>query len=400
MHAPHRRRHPAPRHRHPARPRLCRGPLRAAAAPPAAALAAAFLLAAAATAAPAASAADSGARGQVSARTAAAPRATVPRTATAANAAASARTTSAPRTVAPPAASAADPGWTAEPATASPSAVPRPFFYLQGPAGSVLEDRLALANPTDREHVITLRGADAYNTADGAFAVRPPGASTASGPWISFGTHGTVRIPPRHRAVVPFTVTLPADAVPGDHPVAVVAEEAGREAGVRVHLRVSGPALAALTVEDVSVAGRGTAARVRYALVNRGNVALSPEAVLRTDGLFGGPEERPAHRLPVELLPGQRVELTEPWPGAPRLDAVDLTLTVTAPGGARATGTASARMVPWSAAGWTGAGLIALAGAVLAARRTVRSRQRDPGPSAAPPAAPSVREPELTGASK
>lgn len=44
---------------------------------------------------------------------------------------------------------------------------------MAGTPGTVLEDRLALANTTDQERTITLRGADAYNTADGAFAVRP-----------------------------------------------------------------------------------------------------------------------------------------------------------------------------------------------------------------------------------
>ncbi|MER5929700.1 hypothetical protein [Streptomyces sp. NPDC002054] len=297
------------------------------------------------------------------------------------------------------AARAAEPGWTAEPA-ARPGGAPgaRPFFYLEGTPGTVLEDRLALANPTDRERTVTLRGADAYNTADGAFAVRPAKESAAAGPWVSFGAHATVRIPPRNRAVVPFTVTLPADAVPGDHPVALVAAEGGHEVGVRVHLRVSGPALAALTVEDVSVAGRGAAAVVSYALVNRGNVALTPELSLQADGLFGELPGRPAHRLPVELLPGQRVTLTEPWPGAPVLDAADLTLTVTAPGGARATASASARFVPWPVAAWTGVGLLVLGATAFTARLMLRTR-RTPPAAASEAAGPSVREPELTGAS-
>ncbi|QES48580.1 hypothetical protein DEJ50_12845 [Streptomyces venezuelae] len=310
-----------------------------------------------------------------------------------------------------PTARAAEPGWTAEPAARPGAPAARPFFYLEGTPGTVLEDRLALANPTDRERTVTLRGADAYNTADGALAVRPadrpagnpagkpPGKPAAAGGWISFGGHATVRIPPRNRAVVPFTVTLPPDAVPGDHPVALVAAEGGHEAGVRVHLRVTGPTLAALTVEDVSVTGRGAAAEVRYTLVNRGNVALTPELALHADGLFGGLPGRPAHRVPVELLPGQRVTLTEPWPGAPKLDAVDLTLTATAPGGARATASVSARFVPWPVAVWAGGGLLVLVGAAPAARFLSRAR-RTPRPAGPEPAEPSVREPELTGVSK
>ncbi|MFJ3925438.1 hypothetical protein [Streptomyces sp. NPDC090022] len=297
-------------------------------------------------------------------------------------------------------AAATGPGWTAEPAAGSgtPGAA-RPYFYLQGVPGTVLEDRLALTNPTDQERVITLRGADAYNTADGAFAVRPPRESKGAGPWIGFGAAGTVRIPPRTRAVVPFTVTVPPTAAPGDHPVAVVAAEGGHEAGVRVHLRVSGPQVAALTVEDVRVRGRGAAAVITYALVNRGNVALAPQLTVDARGLFGDVPGRTSRAVPVELLPGQRVELTEPWPGAPVLDRVALTLTVTAPGGARARAAASAWFLPWGVAGWTGAGLLALGGFAYAAHLLVRGRRSRP-PAEPEPRQPSAPEHELTGAAR
>ncbi|MCX4526182.1 MULTISPECIES: hypothetical protein [unclassified Streptomyces] len=301
---------------------------------------------------------------------------------------------------APPAA-ADEPGWTAEPVSARPDSAARPYFYLAGPAGAVLEDRLALANTTDQERTLTLRGADAYNTAGGAFAVRPARESTGAGSWISFGGGATVRIPPRTRAVVPFTVTVPPASPPGDHPAAVVATEAGREVGVRVHLRVSGPTLAALTVEDVAVRGRGAGRVVAYTLVNRGNVALAPELAIRAEGRFGEVPGRARRPVPVELLPGQRVELTEPWPGAPVFDKVGLTLTVTAPGGARATAAASVWCVPWGIAGRTGAGLLALGATTLAALFLVRTRRTRREP-AHPPASVRAAAPEheLTGASR
>ncbi|WP_185922086.1 hypothetical protein, partial [Streptomyces sp. WAC06614] len=303
-------------------------------------------------------------------------------------------------------------GWTAEPAAGGATAArggARSYFYLQGGPGSVLEDRLALTNPTDQEHTLTLRGADAYNAADGAFAVRPPGRSTGAGAWVSFGGAGTVKVPPRTRAVVPFTVTVPPGAAPGDHPVAVVAAEGGHEAGVRVHLRVSGPQVAALTVEDVRVRGRGPATEVAYALVNRGNVALAPEVGITAEGVLGGLTGRRARPVSVELLPGQRVELTEPWPGAPVVGRAAVTVSVTAAGAAPAAGRATAWFLPWGPAGTTGAVLLALGTLALAARRLLRrgprraagpgTRQdgrRGPGSGAAP----SVTDHELTGAAR
>ncbi|MGW0366557.1 COG1470 family protein [Streptomyces sp. NPDC002990] len=307
-----------------------------------------------------------------------------------------------------PSATAAGSGWSAEPASATATAPARPSFYLAGAAGTVLEDRLALVNPTDHERTISLRGAGGDPTAEAPRA----GATTGAAAWISFGAAATVKLPPRTRAVVPFTLTVPPASTPGDHPAAVVAAEGGREVAVRIHLRVSGPTLAALTVEDVAVRGRGASAKVAYTLVNRGNVTLAaPELAIRPEGRLGEVPGRSAPRaLPVELLPGQRVELTEPWPRAPLFDRIDLTLTVTAPGGARATATTSAWFVPWRIAGWTGAGLLALGGTATAALLLVRRRRTTGGDGppggqetvAAPVRTRAARaaEPELTGASQ
>ncbi|MFJ8162929.1 hypothetical protein ACIRBY_18655 [Streptomyces sp. NPDC096136] len=304
-------------------------------------------------------------------------------------------------------AAADEPGWTAEPASGA-AADRRPSFYLAGPAAAVLEDRLALANTGDRERTVTLRGADAHNTPDGAFAVRPARETRGAGAWISFGAAATVTLPPHTRAVVPFTVTVPPSAPPGDHPAAVVAAEGGREAGVRVDVRVGGPVLAALTVEDVSVRGRGAATTIAYTLVNRGNVALTPALALHAERALGGARDpRRARALPVELLPGGRITLTEPWPGAPAFDRVSLRLTATAPGAAPATATATAWLAPGGSAARAGAGLLLLGAAALVLVRVLR--RGPPGrwrgkPRGAPhepaggPSAPAASEPELTGA--
>lgn len=209
-----------------------------------------------------------------------------------------------------------------------------------------------------------------------------PGAD----PWLALAS-AEVRIPPRTRADVPFAVTVPAGAAPGDHPAALVASGGGREAGVRVQVRVAGPVLPALTVEDVRVdKGRSL---IRYALVNRGNTTLDPSLAVYADGVFGQPLRRPARPLPVELLPGQRVELTEPWRHPPALDRVEVRLTVTAAGAARSEATASAVFVPW--------GPVAGAGCVAAGAGTalwIRRRRRRADPEVIDP----VSELEMTGA--
>nr|WP_308296256.1 hypothetical protein [Streptomyces sp. ISL-96] len=267
--------------------------------------------------------------------------------------------------VLPPSAAAADGG---PPWTAAPSGDGRPYFYLEGVAGTVFEDTLSLTNPGSEPRTVGLRG-----TGKGA------------GAWIVLATP-ELKIPPRTRAEVPFTVTVPPGAAPGDHTGAIVASGAGRETDVRVHLRVSGPRLAALTVEDVTVSSQGDGAVIAYALVNRGNTTLTPRLAVRAEGLAGGDLLHRAPRtLPERLAPGERVERTEPWPDAPALDAATVRLTATAAGGARGEATASASFVPWPTV--TGAALLVLAAGGAAARH-VRRRRTPPTTPTAPPTTP------------
>ncbi|MFG2141639.1 hypothetical protein [Streptomyces sp. NPDC048650] len=237
---------------------------------------------------------------------------------------------------APAVARPAAPGWSAAPAPgggARPGAQDRPYFYLEGAPGTVLSDRLSLANPSGRTVTVRLRG-------------------SGTGSWLRLAAP-EVRVPARTRAAVPFTVTVPRGAAPGSRSGAIVASSGGTTGPrdrVPVHLRVTGPTLSALTVESVSVRASGDGAVIRYALVNRGNTVLRPRVAVRADGVLGEVLRRPARSLPGGLRPGRRVERTEKWPDAPGLDAVKVAVTATAEGGAYGSATAGYTAIPWGAA--------------------------------------------------
>ncbi|MFE9333475.1 hypothetical protein [Streptomyces sp. NPDC006925] len=298
-----------------------------------------------------------------------------------------------------PGAGAAEP-WSAAPAPpqGAPRAQARTFFYLEGAPGAVLRDSVALTNDGDAPRTLRLRGADApggdgggrsaERDADGPDRGRDPGA------WIA-PARDTVEVPPHTRAEVPLNVTLPGGAVPGDHPAALVVDDGKRTERVRMQLRVSGPTLAALSVEDVSVRERPDgSARIGYTLVNRGNTVLRPRLAVGAEGLFGKLHRRPARTLPVELLPGRRLTRHERWPDPPAADLAEVRLTVTAAGGARDSATASYTAVPWVPLLGV---LFVLAGGGLGwfARTRRRVPPRPPGNAGrgeaapAPPSAPS-----------
>ncbi|TCR20923.1 hypothetical protein [Streptomyces sp. BK205] len=251
-----------------------------------------------------------------------------------------------------PAARAAD-GWSLAPAGGG-----RPAFYAEGAPGTVVQDTVSVTNRGSRPVTVRLSGA--------TFA------------------RGSVRVPARTRADVPFTVTVPDR----DRGTRILArDDTGGTRSLPVHLRSTAPELSALTVEHVTV----HANRITYDVVNRGTTPLTPRVAVRADGVLGPLLDLPPRTLPVPLPPGARLHLTEPWPDPPALDAVDVRLTVTAAGGAHDTAGASARFVPWRGVAGTAAALAA-GGACWVVRRR-RRRTAGRAPSEAP-----RTEAELTGA--
>ncbi|MDO0914373.1 hypothetical protein QQM39_27145 [Streptomyces sp. DT2A-34] len=253
-----------------------------------------------------------------------------------------------------PTATAAE-GW-----SVAPSGGGRPSFYAEGEPGTVLQDTVSVTNGSGRSVGVRLRSTGVPVT----FAERE------------------VRVPARTRADVPFSVTVPE----GDRTAEIVARDTdGRTQRLRFHLRASVPEVAALTVERVSVRADG----ITYELVNRGTTILTPRLSVHADGVFGPVLDRTPRTLSVDLPPGSRTNLTEPWPDRPALDAVDVRLTVTAAGGAGDTAQVSVRFVPW--------GTLTGAAAVIGALFVVRHRGRR-APTVGEPAERPHKQVELTGA--
>jgi hypothetical protein len=300
--------------------------------------------------------------------------------------------------LAAPARAADNGSWSVQPVSSAVAA--RPYFYVSADRGQTIEDKVVVVNRTDRPLTFKLYAADAYNTSrDGGFAVRTPGERMRGvGAWAK-PAKDRVTVPGRKSVTVPFTIRVPADAEPGDHPGAIVAldervEQAGggvalgvrRAVGARVYLQVGGPTLPALAVEDVRfghdrplVPGFGdSTATISYTLHNTGNVTLDPKVELRARGLFGRTLlARDLTAVPSELLPGQRVRLTEAWRDAPQLDWGDVTLTASAKD-TRESASTSFLALPWLVVAV--AFLAGLVGGVLLVRAR-RGRARRSGPA-------------------
>ncbi|GAB7039414.1 MULTISPECIES: DUF916 domain-containing protein [Catenuloplanes] len=196
--------------------------------------------------------------------------------------------------------------------------------------GTVLRDHVAISNPAPEPLRLTVYAADADVGVARGFDLLPAGVpSTGAGTWVRLD-RTDVTVPGGGRVVVPFTVTVPADATPGDHAAGIVAAwrapgPAGGAAGVaverrvgsRIHLRVAGALRPRLTASLVSVAHPGgwnpfgrPDVTVEAVVRNEGNVRLRAAAAVTVTGPFPRVPGGRAHEPVPELLPGQSHRFT------------------------------------------------------------------------------------------
>ncbi|MFJ6653425.1 DUF916 domain-containing protein [Microbacterium sp. NPDC091313] len=236
---------------------------------------------------------------------------------------------------APPADSAADSTvtWSVKPADTAQGRDRPNFAYDLAPGGTA-GDALLVINRSAQPIELGVYAADGFLTPDGSLDILAGGeTSTELGSWIAVGTD-RVTLDSGQSAEIPFTLTIPADAPPGDYAAGVVASMivtadngtvTERRLGSRVHLRVQGELAPALAVSDVSVSYSGSlnpfdagTATVTYTLTNTGNARLKPDVALTASGPFGLAALRAGDDAP-ELLPGSVIERTVEVAGVPPL---------------------------------------------------------------------------------
>jgi hypothetical protein len=233
----------------------------------------------------------------------------------------------APIAVAP---GASDVRWSVQPSSAKgPDG--RDFIIRRAAPGETLTDYVGITNPTTRPLTFSVYGTDAYNTDDGSFALLPAAEkATDIGSWIALGAR-EYTVPANTRLDVPFSISVPVNATPGDHAGGVItsiAEEAvdaqgqkvlvDRRVAARVYLTVAGAIAPTLKIDTVrleytqsSNPTDGGEMTVRYLVRNTGNLRLSGAGAVRVTGPFGWQLARTEAMEIPELLPGGAVTVTE-----------------------------------------------------------------------------------------
>lgn len=221
--------------------------------------------------------------------------------------------------------------WAVRPADAA-GADGRPWVEWEAEPGAQRTEYLLVSNYGERDVDFRLTAADGYFTDTGRFTMLPSDrTSVDAGTWIDLPA--SVRVAAGGSEIVPYSIVVPADATPGDHPAGVAASILSPGAGTigvesrvgfRVMTRVTGELRAELTAGldgryDGSVnpfsAGR---VAVRYSLTNTGNTRVRTTPSVTVAGPFGvAPSEVVGEEI-VDIAPGETrtgaVTIASAWP--------------------------------------------------------------------------------------
>ncbi|KSU56359.1 WxL protein peptidoglycan domain-containing protein [Microbacterium enclense] len=177
----------------------------------------------------------------------------------------------------------------------------RAWVELDLDPGTQETESLTVTNHGTQDVTFRLSAADGYFTANGRFNILPSDReSTDAGLWIDIAE--SVDVAGGQTAVVPFTVSVPEDATPGDHLAGVAASVVSRgdsqvglesRVGFRVLTRVTGELSVALSAGVTSTFDsswnpfQSGGLRIDYRIENVGNTRLGATPTFRIAGPFG-----------------------------------------------------------------------------------------------------------------
>jgi len=198
--------------------------------------------------------------------------------------------------------------------------------------GQQVQDRYYVRNTGTTAQNVTVYATDAFTTGEGAYSLLATTATpTDVGSWLNFdgATQLSFALEPAETRIIPFTLTAPADARPGDHAGGIIVSalsassqvQLERRVGTRLYARVKGDLQSALSISSISSSYAGSLnpfageTTIGYTVTNSGNVSLGADVVASVRGLFGIPLSGGNASAVPELLPGETRTITAVVPG-------------------------------------------------------------------------------------
>ncbi|TFD64568.1 WxL protein peptidoglycan domain-containing protein [Cryobacterium sp. Hb1] len=208
------------------------------------------------------------------------------------------------------------------------------FFHINLAPGAAIEANAIVSNHTDAPVTLLNYAVDGQSTEQGAFALAAQAdAQTAVGSWVTLGA-GSITIPADSDLTVPFRLSVPLTATPGDYAGGIIIQsppiqgdtttsdgdaalrlDVIQRQGVRIYLTVAGTATTQLDHGALSWERSGDAVTFTLPIHNIGNTILYPTAGLSLNSVIGATTEL-QFGAPESILPGSTLNLEATLPQA------------------------------------------------------------------------------------
>ncbi|MDJ0378837.1 DUF916 domain-containing protein [Cryobacterium sp. PH31-L1] len=208
------------------------------------------------------------------------------------------------------------------------------FFHIDLAPGAAIEANAIVSNHTDAPVTLLNYAVDGQSTEQGAFALAAQSdVQTAVGSWVTLDA-ASITIPANSELTVPFRLSVPATATPGDYAGGLIIQsppvegatttDSGDAAlrldviqrqGVRIYLTVAGTAKTQLSHGTLSWERSGDEVTFTLPIENTGNTILYPTAHLGLNSLIGVTTEL-QFATPESILPGATLNLEATLPQA------------------------------------------------------------------------------------
>ena len=213
----------------------------------------------------------------------------------------------------------------------------RSRFSYEAAPGQQLSDNYNVINTGTTAQVMRVFATDAFNTDDGGYGLLDTDAQAVdAGAWVTFQNGAKfvdVPLAPGESHLVEFTLTVPADASPGDHAAGIVTSVTSpqgqilvdRRVATRLYVRVPGDLQAALTVGSIAADYQPTlnpldgTSTVTFTVRNSGNIALSATMLVGVNTYFGIGAAPAIREQLDEMLPRSTRVVTIKVPGVAQL---------------------------------------------------------------------------------
>jgi len=251
----------------------------------------------------------------------------------------------------------------------------RPALTYDVAPGTTMKDSVTIFNYGTSQLTFRVYPTDAFNNPQGGFDLLTGDKEPSdAGRWVSVA-QGNITVPSRTSLVMPFTLSVPADARPGDHAGAILASSTAegrdsegrvvnldRRTGTRLYVRVAGPLEPGLVVQKVETVYHSRTNPLRgsvdvtYVVRNVGNVRLGAHQLLELKNPVGRRMKKAVPADLSEVLPGNSVTVHAHFDGVTAAVRLTAKATLTrfpvgdplAGDGGRPSGAGHTWAIPWA----------------------------------------------------